>query len=107
MPNMQLSNKKWGKVNRAALAKLVHDGDMDINNLSTNNIDAVRKEHFCHREKKNFHRNFHDFAATYDLEVEYSGARRREDKTMCFPLIYTSGHLKNPLSTLVDNTHRQ
>ncbi len=84
MPNMQIPTKKWGTVDRAALVKLVHDGDVDINDLSTAHIDAVQKEHFCHRDKKNFRRNYRDFAATFDLEAEYSGARRRADKTMCF-----------------------
>jgi hypothetical protein len=54
MPNMQLPTKKWGKVDKAALAKLVHNRDVDINDLSYNNINAVRKEHFCHPNKKNF-----------------------------------------------------
>ncbi len=84
MPDTQLSTKKWGKVNRAALAKLVHDGDVDINDLSTAHIDAVGKEHFRHRDKKNFCHNFRDFAATFDLEAKYSGARKRAGKTMRF-----------------------
>ncbi len=54
MPYTQLPTKKWGKVNKAALAKLVHDRDVDINNLSYDNINAVGKEHFCHCNKKNF-----------------------------------------------------
>ena len=84
MPNMQIPTKKWGNVDRAALAKLVHNGDMDINDLSTAHIDAVQKEYFCHPDKKNFHRNYRDFAATFDLEAEYSRARRRAGKTMRF-----------------------
>jgi hypothetical protein len=107
MPDTQLSTKKWGKVDRAALAKLVHNGDVDINNLSTNYIDAVGKEHFCHCNKKNFSRNFRDFAATFNLEAKYVGARRRGGKTMCFSLIYTSGHLKSHPPTLIDNSCKQ
>jgi hypothetical protein len=90
MPDMQLSTKMWGKVDGAALAKLVHSRDVDINNLSTAHIDAVRKEHFCHYNKKNFRRNFRDFAATFDLEAKYSRARKRAGKTMHFRLLYIS-----------------
>ncbi len=108
MPDdMQLPTKKWGKVNKAALTRLVHNGDMDINDLSNNNIDNVGKEYFCHRKKKNFCRNFRDFAATFELEAEYSGARRRGGKTMGFSLFYISGHLKTPPPTLGDNICRQ
>ena len=103
MSNTQILTKNWGKVNRAALARLVHDRDVDINNLSYKNIDTVRSEHFCHRNKKNFCRNFHDFAATFDLESKYSGARRRGGKTMHFSLLYISGHLKSAPPILIPN----
>jgi hypothetical protein len=74
MPDMEIPTKNWGKADRAALARLVHDRHVDINNLSYKNIDAVGEEYFIHRDKKNFRRNFRDFAATFDLEAEYSGA---------------------------------
>ncbi len=70
--NTQLPTKKWGKVDKAALVRLVHDRDVDIINLSYDNIHAVGKAYFCHREKKNFCRNFRDFATTFNLEAEYS-----------------------------------
>jgi hypothetical protein len=83
MPNTQLTTKKRGKANRAALARLVHDGDMDINDLSYNNVNAFGREHFCHCKKKNFCRIFHDFAATFDLEAKYSRAKRRGKVKQC------------------------
>jgi hypothetical protein len=103
MPDMQLPTKKWGKLNKATLVELVHDVDVDINNLSYDNINTVRKENFCHRDKKNFCHNFHDFAATFDFEAEYSGARRRGGKTMRLSLFCIFGHLQIPpllLSTI-------
>jgi hypothetical protein len=33
---------------------------------------------------KKIHRNFHDFAATFDLKAKYIGARRREGKLILF-----------------------
>jgi hypothetical protein len=107
MPDMQIPTKNWGKVDKAAPARLVHNGDVDINDLSYKNIDAVGSEHFCHRDKTNFCRNFRDFAATFNLKAEYSGARRRGGKTMHFSLLYISGHLKSPPPTLVNNRRRQ
>jgi hypothetical protein len=46
MPDTQILTKNWGKNDKAALARLVHDGDMDINDLSYKNIDADGKEYF-------------------------------------------------------------
>jgi hypothetical protein len=106
-PDTQIPTKNWGKVDRAALARLVHNGDMDINDLSYKSINAVGSEHFCHRDKKNFRCNFHDFAAAFDFEAKYSGARRRGGKTMHFSLLCISGHLKSPPPTLVNNRRRQ
>ena len=82
MPDMEIPSKNWGKVDRAALARLVHNRDVDINNLSHKNINAVWKEYFCHCDKKIFFHNYRDFAATFDLEAEFSGARRRWGKMM-------------------------
>ena len=74
-----MPTKKWGKADKAALSRLIDDGDVDIFDTSTANIDRVGAAHFLHREKKNFRRNFHDFAASFSVETEYSGARRREE----------------------------
>ncbi len=72
-----MQTKKWGKADKATLSRLIEDGDVDINDTSTTNIDRVGAAHFSHREK-NFRRNFRDFAASFSVESEYSGARRRE-----------------------------
>ena len=72
-----MPTKKWGKADKAALSRLIDDGDVDIYDTSTANIDRVGAAHFPHREKKNFRRNFRDFAASFAVESEYSGARRR------------------------------
>jgi hypothetical protein len=42
---------------------------VDIYNTSTANIDRVGMAHFPH-QKKNFHRNFCDFAASFAIEKE-------------------------------------
>ncbi len=54
MPNMQLTPKKWGKADRAALARLVHDRDMDINDLSYDNINAFERENFATARRRIF-----------------------------------------------------
>ena len=72
-----MPTKKWGKADKAALSRLINDGDVDIYDTSTANIDRVGAAHFPHRKKK-FCCNFRDFAAYFALELEYSGARRRE-----------------------------
>ncbi len=73
-----MQTKKWGKADKAALSRLIEDRDLDIYDTSTANIDGVGAAHFPHR-KKNFRRNFHDFAASFSVEKEYSGARRKEE----------------------------
>ncbi len=35
------AKKNWGKANKVTLAKLVYNGDVDITNLSSHNIDGV------------------------------------------------------------------
>ncbi len=68
--------KPWGKVDKAALHKLVVDGHIDIEDLSFENIDRVRKQYFPHRDRVNFRRNFASFAAGFDLNEALKGARR-------------------------------
>jgi hypothetical protein len=72
-----MPTKKWGKADKAALSRLIDDGDVDIFDTSTANIDRVGAAHFPHREKRNFRRNFRDFAASFAVESAYSDARRR------------------------------
>ncbi len=107
MPGTQLPTKNWGKADNAALARLVHHGDVDIKHLSSDYIDAVGEEYFCYCSKKNFSHNFCDFAAAFHLEAKYSRARRRGGKSMRFSLLYYSGLLKTPPSPLVDKKWRQ
>jgi hypothetical protein len=68
--------KPWGKVDKAALHKLVVDGHVDIEDLTFDNIDRVREQYFPHRDRINFRRNFASFATSFDLEAGVEGARR-------------------------------
>ena len=70
------ATKKWGQADRDLLAKLIHRQLVDITDTSLDNIERVRIAHFRHRDPKNFCRNYRDYLAAFDLEVEYSGARR-------------------------------
>ena len=76
--------KYWGKVDRAALHDLIKDGSVDITKLNSKYIDTVQAQYFGHRDKKNFRRNFRDFAAANALESEYSGARRRQGEFLYY-----------------------
>jgi hypothetical protein len=76
MPSTQ--PKSWGKVDKAALYKLIVDGEVDIEDLTYENIDAVHERWFRHRTQRNFRRNFRDFASSFDLEQALAGARQRE-----------------------------
>jgi hypothetical protein len=71
------TSKSWGKVDKAALAKLITDGDVDITDTNLANIDTIREEFFPHRDRRNFHRNFRDFAAAWDLENSLTGIRSK------------------------------
>jgi hypothetical protein len=80
MPNHppgEVTVKKWGKVDRIALTDLIKEGEVDITNLTSAYIDKVNSDFFPHRDKRNFRRNYRDFVAAWDLEAEYSGARRQ------------------------------
>ena len=71
--------KKWGKVGKASLAKLIRDGDVSIDtDVDIPYIDKVQKRYFPHLDRRNFHRNFRDFAARWDTEEAANGARKRE-----------------------------
>ena len=72
------TTKKWGQADRDHLNDLINRQLVDITNTTYQNIEQVRLAHFRHRDPKNFRRNFRDFAAAWDLEIEYSGAQRRE-----------------------------
>ncbi len=78
-PPSQPTTKYWGKAEKASLMSLVNTRDVDIFNSSVKNIKTVRREHFPHREPKNFRNNFRNFAAVWALESEYTGARLGEE----------------------------
>ncbi len=68
-------NKNWGKVNKAALAMLINDRDVDIKDTSTSYIEWVQAEYFCHRNQRNFRCSYCNFASALALEAKCSGAR--------------------------------
>ena len=45
---------------------------------------AGKRLHFRHCNKKNIRCNFRDYSAVWDLEIEYSGARRNGGKMRHF-----------------------
>ena len=75
-PNATNKTKKWGEPDRDHLYELIQTGQVDIGDLSHENIEAVRQEHFRHHNIRNFCQHFKDFSAAFDLEAEYRGARR-------------------------------
>ncbi len=54
MPSLVKTTKQWGKLDKAALHQLIVDGDVDIEDLSFKNIDAVQARYFPHRQQRNF-----------------------------------------------------
>ena len=52
MPSMQ--PKSWGKVDKAALYKLIVDGEVNIEDLTYENINAVHERWFRHQTQRNF-----------------------------------------------------
>ncbi len=74
-PEATSKTKKWGQANKDILANLVNRQLVDITDTSHQNIEQVRDLHFHHRNKQNFRRDFRDYSAAWDLEIEYSGAR--------------------------------
>ena len=82
--------KKWGQSDKDNLTDLIQVGLVDIENLSLDNINTVRQDHFRHRSVKNFRQNFKDFSAAFNLKTEYSSARRNKGgrgKLRCMVLI--------------------
>ena len=70
--------KNWGQAGWDLLSELVQTGQVDIGDLSLENIEAVCEEHFCHHDVRNLQQNFKDFSAAFDLEAENSGAQRNK-----------------------------
>jgi len=67
----------WGKAGRAALAELIRNGDVDIDDISIHYIDSVQAKYFGHLKRRNFHRNYWEFAAAWDTEVALNGERKK------------------------------
>ncbi len=89
-PKATTKTKKWGQADRDLLANLTNRQLIDITDTSLQNIEQVRELHFRHRDKKNFRRNFRDYSAAWDLEIEYSGARRNGGKMLRLILLIFS-----------------
>ena len=85
MTGSEVKVKPWGKVDKAALHKLVVDGIFDIEDTSFENTDNVCGQFFPHRELRNFRRNFTNFSQAFDLNAALEGARRAnyEDDLYC------------------------
>jgi hypothetical protein len=78
VPMPPKTTKNWGQADRDLLADLTNRQLIDITDTSYQNIEQVRDLHFRHRDKKNFRNYFRNYSAAWDLEIEYSGARRNE-----------------------------
>ena len=76
MTGSEVKVKPWGKVDKAALHKLVVDGIFDIEGTSFKNIDNVRKRFFPHSELRIFRRNFANFSQAFDLNAALEGDQR-------------------------------
>ena len=95
--------KYWGQFDKDLLAKLIHRQLIDITNTSLWNIEQVRLAHFWHRDPLNFRHNFCSYSATFDLEIEYSGAqwskggvKLRHLYLLVLPSIYASSNTLSP-----------
>ncbi len=78
-PKAATKTKKWGIADKDRLYDLIQAGLVNTEDISPDNINAVRQEHFCHRAVKNFCQNYKDFSAAFNLEAEYtSGTQRNE-----------------------------
>ena len=78
MPSLLVTKtKQWGKYDKQKLHTLVLEGKVDIEDQSYDNIDDVQQRFFPDRQKRNFRRNFKDFASAFDLESALAGARRQ------------------------------
>jgi len=52
------SNKYWGKVDKAALASLVEERDINISDTSLEYTASVHSDYFSHHDLRNFRRNY-------------------------------------------------
>jgi len=114
MPPKEINkSRNWGQANKDYLAELINTGKIDITDCSYQNIEQVRDLHFWHRAKLNFRRNFHEYSAGWVLEIEYSGARRRNGGKMWrfillfFPLFTSTYALPPPVPLRQFQTKRK
>jgi hypothetical protein len=77
-PSATTRIKKWEQADRDLLANLTNRQLIDITDTTYQNIEQVGDLHFRHHDKKNFRKNFRNYSAAWDLEIESSGARRNE-----------------------------
>ena len=63
-------------MDKAALASLVEEGDINISDTSLEYTASVHSDYFSHHDLRNFRRNYRVFSAAFDLEAEYADARR-------------------------------
>jgi hypothetical protein len=75
-PKEAKSTKNWGQADRDLLEDLTNRQLIDITDTTNQNIE----QDFWHRDKKNFRKNFGNYSAAWDLEIEYSGARCNRGK---------------------------
>ncbi len=77
-PTAAAGVKKLGQADKDLLNNLINRQLINITDTSLSNIEQVRHALFHHRNTRNFRQNFQNFAAVWDLEIEYSGAQRRK-----------------------------
>ncbi len=75
MPSQTPPKRNWRKVDKGALLQLIVDGKVDIEDHSHKNIDSVHERWFSTHLKRNFWRNFKDYATSFDLKRALAGAR--------------------------------
>ena len=99
-PKATKAIKSWGQSDRDLLTNLTNRQLIDITDTTHQNIKQIRDLHFQHRDKKNFRRNFRDYSAAWDLEIENSSARRNGGKmrrlTLLIFCLHTSSNASLP-----------
>ena len=99
------ATKNWGQANRDLLADLTNRQLIDITDTTHQNIEQVRDLHFRHRDKRTIRRNFRKYSAAWDLEIEYSSARRNRGKMqhliLLISCLYTSTNALPPSPSTV------
>ena len=63
-----------GNVKKAALHRLLINGNFDIEDLVYEDINFIQEQYFPHRTVHNFWCNFKNLSGTFNLEQDLSGA---------------------------------